>query len=116
MAVEMKLGDGEVHSQIRSLPRGGFEAVLGDIVGQGHVRVEGEAERTGQGTPAVTDPHLKTIALLRTAAQTEVDHGADGPEGADLVETHLEGTRPGSHVTQVPRESTSTAVGGSSVI
>jgi len=99
VSVEMKLGNGEVHGEVSSLSGCGVEAVLGNLVSQSHVRVEGEAERTGQGTPAVTNPHLKTIALLRTAAQTEIDHGADGPEGADLVEPHLEGARPGGHVT-----------------
>ena len=97
----MKLGDSEVHGQVRALSRRGVEAVLADLVSQGHVRVEGEAERTGQGSPAVADPHLKEVALLCAAAQTEVDHGADGPEGADLVQPHLEGGRPGGHIAQV---------------
>ena len=68
---------------------------------QGHVRVEGEAQGPGQGPAAVTDPFLKTVTLLGAAAQSEVDHRADGPEGADLVETHIEGLRPGGHTTQV---------------
>jgi len=100
----MKLGDGEVHGQVRTLSRRGVETVLGNLVSQGHVRMEGEAERTGQGPSAVAHPHLKTVALLGAAAQPEVDHGADGPESADLVEPHLEGARPGGHVAQVAHD------------
>ena len=68
------------------------------------MRVEGEAQRTRQGAAAVTDPHLEAVALLGAAAQAEVDHGADGAEGADLVEAHVEGLRPGGHVAQVPHD------------
>ena len=100
----MKLGDGEVHGEVSSLSGCGVEAVLSDLVGKGHVRVEGEAERTGQGSPAVAHPLLKTVALLGAAAQAEVDHGTDGPEGADLVQAHLEGGRPSGHVAQVAHD------------
>ena len=61
-------------------------------------------QRAGQRAAAVADPGLKAVALLGTAAQTEVDHRTDGAEGADLVETHVEGLSPRSHVAQVPHD------------
>ena len=85
----MELGDGEVHDQPRTLPRRDVEPLIGHLMGQGHVRVKGEAERAGQRAAAVADPGLKAVALLGAAAQTEVDHRTDGAEGADLVETHV---------------------------
>jgi hypothetical protein len=66
--------------------------------------MEGEAERPGQGAPAVTYTLLEAVALLGAAAQIEVDHRTDGPEGSDLVEVHVEGLRRGGHVTQVTHD------------